>query len=79
MLPFLKPKTVAGVVISKRKPDGSQAPIESENQPDHALEACAEDLIRGMEAKDAKAVASAIKYAFEILQSQPEAAEEVGE
>lgn len=68
MLPFLRPKSAAGVIIQKRKPDGSQ---EVEDAPGSAIEACAEDLIRAVHAKDSKAVAAALCAAFEVFESQP--------
>ncbi len=71
-LPFLKPKAVAGVIVSKRKPDGIQSPVEEQDGDDAAaLESCAEDMIRAINAKDSKALASAIRSAFECLESEP--------
>jgi hypothetical protein len=71
MLPFLKPKSVAGLIISHRKPDGSNQADHMEGDENAALEACAEDLIRAIHAKDAKAAAEALKSAFEIADSMP--------
>ena len=78
MLPFLKPKMVAGLIISKRKSDGAPQESHSEGNENEGIEACAEALIRAMHAKDAKGVAAAFKDAFEILESEPheEASEE---
>ena len=71
-LPFLKPKRQdAAVIIRERTPDGSQMPEKDENAKDHALNACAADLIRAVHAKDETGVASAFKAAFEILESRP--------
>lgn len=70
MLPFLKPRQVAGLIISKRKPDGSEEKY-SEDDEDHGLDACSEDLIRAVTSKDTKAVSAAIRAAFEILDSGP--------
>lgn len=72
MLPFLKPKQVAGIVIQKRKADGSQAPAENPDQGDQALAACADDLIRAINAKDGKAAATALRAAFNVLQAEPQ-------
>lgn len=70
MLPFLAPKKQAGVIIAKRV--GDKTEVESE-EGEHApgLMASAEDLISAVHAKDAKAVASAIKAAFEVCDSEP--------
>lgn len=77
MLPFLKPKTVAGLIISTRKPDGSKTEEHSEDNEDEGLDACASDLIKAIHAKDIKAVSSALKAAFELVDSEPH--EEGGE
>ena len=71
MLPFLKPKAVAGLIISHRKPDGSKEESHTEGNENEALEACAEDLIRAIHAKDAKSAAAAFKAAFEVCESYP--------
>lgn len=69
MLPFLKPKTVAGLIISHRKPDGGKEESHSEGNEDHGLDACSEDLIRAFHAKDTKGVSAGLKAAFEMLES----------
>lgn len=72
MLPFLKPKAVAGVIISQRKPDGSKEPEDKmEGDEDAALSACAVDLIRAIHAKDEAGTASALRAAFQVLESEP--------
>lgn len=68
MLPFLKVKPQAGIMSSVRKPDGSS---EMESDSNEGLSACAADLIRAIHSKDEESVASALKAAFEILDSQP--------
>lgn len=78
ILPYLKPKPVAGLIISHRKPDGSNE-MASEDNDMHAMEACAEDLIRAVHAKDAKAVAAALKAAIECADSQQDQSEETNE
>lgn len=71
-LPFLKPKAVAGVIISRRKPDGATQSEESmEGETDQGLMSAAEDLIRAIHAKDGQAVTDALQAAFEIMESQP--------
>lgn len=70
MLPFLKSKQAqqTGVIIKERAPDQKE---ESEDIGAHGIEACAEEFIRAVHAKDVKAAAAALKDAFEILESQP--------
>lgn len=67
MLPFLKPKPVAGLIISTRKPDGGK---EEEQAPEDGVSACMDDFIRAVHAKDSQAAASAFKDAYDILDSQ---------
>lgn len=67
MLPFLKPKTVAGLIISKRKPDASIEESHSEDNADHAIDAASDDLIRAIHAKDTKSVTSALKAIKELV------------
>lgn len=78
MLPFLKPKTVAGLIISKRKADGGVQEQHTEGQEHAPLEAASEDLLRAFNAKDARAIAAALSAAWEILSngSQDEGTEE---
>lgn len=76
MLPFLKPKTVAGLIISKRKPDGGTEPTESEGNEDQGLISAADDLVRAITSKDSQGVADALKAAFTMLQSRPDESED---
>jgi hypothetical protein len=72
MLPFMKPKSVAGLIIQKRSADtGLSAPESPEPEQDQGLSSAAEDLIRAVHAKDAQGVAAAIRAAFELLDSEP--------
>jgi len=70
MIPFLKNKSPnnTGVITTLRTDNGmeEQTPADSEG-----LEACMEDFCKAHEKKDYKAMASAIKAAFEILDSAP--------
>lgn len=66
----MKPKAVAGVIMSTRKPDGGKEEKGMEGE-DHALEACSEDMIRAFHAKDVKALAKAFRAAFECLEMEP--------
>lgn len=70
-LPFLKPRAVAGVIISHRKPDGQKGDERAEGEEDQGILSAAEDLIRAIHSKDAQSVASALRAAFEICDSQP--------
>ena len=71
-LPWLKQdKKVAGLIVEMRKPDGGLEETAQEDSEDTGIESCAQDLIKAVEGKDAKAVAQALKSAFEILDSQP--------
>lgn len=72
MLPFLKPKALAGNILSRRKPDGSTESEGMEGQEDDnsGLNAAAADLIRAVHSKDENAVAAALKAAFDICDSQ---------
>ena len=71
MLPFLKNKqrTQTGIVQQVRSPDTEEN--QEDSNPDASIEACAQDLIDAVHAKDVKAASEAIKAAFEILDSQP--------
>lgn len=70
MLPFLKKqRPVAGIVIETRKPDEGKEPEAAGDES--GLESAAHDLLMAIEAKDVKAMAAAMKAAFEIMESQP--------
>lgn len=72
MLPFLKSKQMAGSIIAKTKPEGGLEPESQEGQDDPGLMSAAEDLISAVNMKDASAVASALRSAFDILDAGPE-------
>lgn len=67
MLPFLKSKRSTGISVEYRKPDQQK----EENQEDPALKACADDILKAVEERNPKALASALRAAFDVLQSQP--------
>lgn len=69
-LPFLKNKNMRapGVAVEVRKPD---APDSEKDESNAGLMACAEDLMKAVQANDAKGVASAFQAAFEICESYP--------
>jgi hypothetical protein len=71
MLPYLKPRRVAGLIVAKTKPQGGIEDLHEAGSEDEAIIACAEDMIRAMHAKDAKSLASALKAAFEIVDALP--------
>jgi len=78
MLPFMKPKAMSvGVIVRNRKPDGISAEQPDEDSGSGAIDACAEDLMQALQSKDSKAVAAALRAAFEVLESEPH--EEAGE
>ncbi len=68
-LPFLKHRPSAGVIVEQRSNTGSA--VESPEDKDSSINACAADLIRAVHAKDEAGVASAIRAAFEIMESEP--------
>lgn len=70
MLPFLKTKKVAGLIISSRKPDGSTEELPEENEQS-SIDTCSQDLLKAVEAKDIKGISEALKSAFTILDSIP--------
>lgn len=71
-LPFLKPKQIAGVIISHRKPDSdAPQPMDEMEGSDSALEAAAQDILRAINSKDSQHLAQAIRAAFQILDSEP--------
>lgn len=69
MLPFLNKlkHQSSGMTTILRKPDEG-AP----ENPDAGLEAAAADLANAVHAKDIKAIAAALRSAFELLTSEPE-------
>lgn len=69
ILPFMLKKAQSpGIIVKDRAPD---QPEESTDDSNDSIEACAHDLIEAVHAKDTKAAASAMKAAFEIMQSEP--------
>lgn len=70
-LPFLDKRKVAGLIIAKRKPDGSTEEMHTEGDENAPIMSCADDLISAVHAKDASGVAAAMRAAFEILDSEP--------
>lgn len=77
MLPFLKPDKMASVVMAARKPDGSLEPKGEEGEMDHGKLSAAEDLIRAIHAKDAKAVAEAMQASYDMCESKEDGSDEL--
>lgn len=80
MLPFLKLKQsgVAGLIMKNRAPDehkaeGGEVKEEKKEESEHSESrmACARDLLRAIESKDAKGIADALYDAFTIMDSEP--------
>jgi hypothetical protein len=71
LLPFLKKKqpASAGVIVQTRAPD--EKPEQDQDDSSAAIESCASELIRAVHSRDAKAMAAALKDAFDILESEP--------
>jgi hypothetical protein len=70
LLPFLKKKPVAGLIIKTRESDKPEQENEQLNS-EEALKACASDLIDAVHNRDIKAAADAMRAAFECLESEP--------
>lgn len=66
----MKAKPQGAIIDIQRKPDGTQDQEPSDDS-DSGINAAAADLIRAVHAKDEMGVASAIRAAFDILQSEP--------
>jgi hypothetical protein len=71
MLPFLKPKKQASVVVVKHHAEGGLEPLHEEGEMHPALIGAAEALISAVHAKDAHEVAEALQAAFEICEMYP--------
>lgn len=69
MLPFLKTRPAAGIMVAHRKPDGN--PEAEQGSDEIGLKACAADLIKAVHSQDEAGVAAAIRAAFELLEMQP--------
>lgn len=76
MLPFLKPKKIASVMIAKVSPDGEIKSSHEDGEETPELMGAAEALLSAISLKDAKAVAEALKAAHEICSAGYEEKEE---
>lgn len=72
-LPFLKNNrsNVAGLIIQRRAADGTPQTDPEKDNKDDGLRSCAQDLIKAVQAGNEDSVASALRAAFEILDSEP--------
>lgn len=66
MLPFLKPKKLASVIMANSKKDGGVEPMQEEGEarPEHM--SMAEELIGGVHSKDASKVAKVLQKMQEM-------------
>jgi len=74
MLPFLKPRAISGAIVATkvRAPDNPESKAaEDKDNSNSGLLAGAQDLLRALQADDAKGVSEAFKAMFQILESQP--------
>lgn len=71
MQPYLQPQKPGSVLVGHRKENGTSD--LSAGEPNHALMAAAEDLIRAVHSKDAKAVADALEAASYACESDDRA------
>lgn len=69
-LPFLQQKKMVSSIMANRKPDGTLE-VQNEAQEMHpGLLSAAEDLISAVHSKDSQAVASALKAAMQMGESE---------
>lgn len=74
MLPFLREKKIANLIIAHRKPNGeTDLDSEKDESIDHnsALKSAASDLMAAMEKKDVMGVMAALNSFFEIRETLP--------
>ena len=73
LLPFLKKKIApqAGIIVKTRAPDKPDEVEQDQDDSSAAIESCAGELIRAIQANDVKGAAMALKDAFDILESMP--------
>lgn len=78
MLPFLRRKQTAALIISHRKNGGIQESSEPEHKEEEvdSLKEVASEMLSAMEARSASRLAECLKAAFEILESEEHEAEE---
>lgn len=71
MLPYLKKRQVAALIVKNRHPNGNIDELDNSEPVEDGLEACAKDMISAYDAKDSRQLAQALRNAFELLESEP--------
>lgn len=56
------------MIVQHRAPD-EKAPFEENDESNSALEACAQDILRAIDQRDAKHLALALQAAYEVCES----------
>ena len=72
MLPFLDKKKVVTMIMGKRHPDGSIEVGSPDGSDLEGKDAAANDLIKAIHSKDAKAVVEALESIFELYDEDEE-------
>lgn len=67
MLPFMKPKNIASIILQKRSSEGKVTAEAEEGQESPKLMEYARDLISGVHAKDETKVAQALEAAHKFM------------
>lgn len=77
MLPFLKPRQAASVILERRRAQGDKQPTEQTEQQEHPqLMEAAEHIIHGTHEKDSARVAKGLRMAHEHMGMKNAAPEE---
>lgn len=76
MFPILGAKKIASVIVNESKNGETSGPESHQNDDSYGMEACAEKMMKAMESKDVKALASALKEAFAMAEASSEYSEE---
>lgn len=74
-LPFLQKRNIASIIMAKQTPTGSIEETKDTPKEDEGLIQASEDLLKAVAAKDAEAVAKALRAAFEMCDSYKDAEE----
>lgn len=70
MLPFLKQRKVAGLIISQRKPEGGLQESPKDTNNNDGLRAVSRDILTAIKNDDEEALSKAIEAAFELYSSE---------
>ena len=71
MLPQIRKRNLATIILAKRKPDGSIEEKPEDPKASEGLASAFSDVVKAIHAGDMDAGASALKSFFEICDSQP--------